>query len=84
MIITANELKIKGVNILSDNVIQNNTAVITVHGKKKYMILDVAYYEYLQECELERAINDSKNDIQNGDFKEMTAKEHINQLKNEL
>ncbi len=51
--ITANELKTKGVSIL------DNETVITVRGKRKFVVIDFDYYQYLRECELSRAIEDT-------------------------
>ena len=76
--ITANELKTKGVSIL------DNETVITVRGKRKFVVIDFDYYQYLRECELSRAIEDTKKDIENGRFIKESVKNHLKKLRNGL
>lgn len=77
MNIIANNLKTKGVSILADALAQEKEAIITVRGKAKYAVIDLSYYDYLRECELEAAFNDVKNDIKLKKYKIMSAKEHL-------
>ena len=54
--ITANELKTKGVTILTDETADGSEVIITVRGKNKFVVLPIAKYNYLRECELEAAL----------------------------
>jgi PHD/YefM family antitoxin component YafN of YafNO toxin-antitoxin module len=51
--ITANELKVKGVTIIDDIVNENDSAIITVRGKEKYIVLKLEDYNKLREMELD-------------------------------
>lgn len=84
MIISANELKTKGVSIL-DSLLKNvEEVVVSVRGKNKYVVVDMERYEYLRECELEHAYREVQEDIKNGRHKTQTAEEHIAELRNAL
>ena len=54
--ISANELKAKGVLAIQTALEQQLEAVISVHGKDRFVVMDVAHYQYLRECELTVAL----------------------------
>ena len=66
--ITANDLKVKGVTLIDSVVEENESAIITVHGKEKYVVLKIADYNRMRELELEEAIRQSEADIAAGRF----------------
>jgi len=68
MTITANELKVKGVTIIDDIVNENESAIITVRGKEKYIVLKMEDYNKLREMELDAAIRESQEDMAAGRF----------------
>ena len=47
-IITANDLKTKGVSILNDESADESEVIITVHGKSKYVVIPIEKYNYLR------------------------------------
>ena len=81
-IITANELKTKGVSALEKITSSNDEVIITVRGKQKYVVLTCDEYNYLRECELEAALVESKNDLDSGNFVEESVEEHIKRIIN--
>ncbi len=80
MEITANALKTKGVSLLSKLIDKYNEVIITVRGKKKYVVLKIEDYEKIEELLLDKAVKDALNDYKNGKFKIETAEEHIKKL----
>jgi PHD/YefM family antitoxin component YafN of YafNO toxin-antitoxin module len=84
MIISANDLKVKGVSLLDNLLSTLDEVLISVRGKNKYVVVDMARYEYLRECELEQAYREVQADIENGKSKVMTAEEHIKALDDAL
>ncbi|SFV57556.1 HigA protein (antitoxin to HigB) [hydrothermal vent metagenome] len=84
MIISANDLKVKGVSLLDNLLSTLDEVLISVRGKNKYVVVDMARYEYLRECELEQAYRDVQADIQTGNSKVMTAEEHLKELDDAL
>ncbi|MCL4384880.1 MAG: type II toxin-antitoxin system Phd/YefM family antitoxin [Actinobacteria bacterium] len=79
-IITANELKTKGVSALNKVASDEIETAITVRGKTKYIVLPIETYNYLRECELESALGQSKMDIETGNFIEESVEDHIKRI----
>ena len=78
--ITANELKTKGVTILTDETADGTEVNITVRGKNKFVVLPIEKYNYLRECELEAALLESKRDIKEGKFIRESVEKHIKRI----
>ncbi len=55
-VITANELKLKGVTILEEILKEEPEALISVRGKPRFVVMKEEQYDYLRECELSAAI----------------------------
>ena len=81
-VITANELKVKGVSALDKITSAYNETIISVRGKNKYVVLSIDEYNYLRECELESALIESKKDMEEGKFITGTIDEHIKRITN--
>ena len=79
-ILTANELKIKGVSAIKKATKDNVEALITVRGKTEYIVLPIEKYNHLRECELEVAVMESKKDLENGRFVEESVEDHIKRI----
>jgi PHD/YefM family antitoxin component YafN of YafNO toxin-antitoxin module len=81
-IITANDLKTKGVAAIDMVVRESEEVVVTVRGKSRYVVLSVEKYNYYRECELEAAIKEAKRDYEEGRFVAETVEEHIKRVTN--
>lgn len=79
-IITANELKTKGVTILNNETSDGSEVIITVRGKNKYVVLPIDKYNYLRECELEAALLEAKKDMKGGKFLKESVEKHIKRI----
>ena len=84
MIISANDLKTKGISVLEGVFEKLDEVLISVRGKNKYVVVDIERYEYLRECEIEQAYRDVKEDIDNGNSSVQTVKEHMKELRDAL
>ncbi len=84
MTISANDVKIKGVSLFGHLLEKFDELIINVRGKNKYVVLDIDRYKELRANELDIAYINTMNDIKNGNYKEMTAKEHIQELVNDI
>ena len=84
MSITANELKTKGVSIIENNLDDANELIITVRGKESYVVMDIDYYNYLRECELETALHQAKAEVNKGEFVVESVDDHIKRITNAL
>jgi prevent-host-death family protein len=84
MVISANDLKTKGVTLLESVLSSLDEVLISVRGKNKYVVVDMERYEYLRECELEQAYREVQENIKNNNSNTMTAEEHLSDLDNAL
>jgi prevent-host-death family protein len=80
VIITANELKTKGVAALDKATDSGDEAIITVRGKNSFVVMPIEKYNYLRECELETALREAKDDLAKGKAKNETVEEHIKRV----
>jgi len=84
MVISANELKIKGVSAIETMLEKLDEVLISIRGKNKYVVIDMNRYNYLRECELEKALRDVREDIANGRSRILSAEEHFKELDDAL
>lgn len=80
MIITANELKTKGISFLEKLLKKYKEAYISVRGKPKFVVLTIEEYEKLKEAELEKIIREAEEDYKSGKVIKETAEEHFKRL----
>lgn len=78
--ITANDLKVKGISAIDEIVLDTNGVVITVRGVEKYIILPIEDYNQLREMELDYAIQESKKDIEEGNYFSGSIEEHMKRV----
>ena len=50
--ISANDLKTKGIAAIEAILADHSEAIVSVRGKGKFVIMEIAQYNYLRECEL--------------------------------
>ena len=79
-IVTANQLKIKGVSVIENNLTENHELVITVRGKEKFVVMDMKQYNYLRVCELDAALHQTRADYQDGKFITESVEDHIKRI----
>ena len=82
MKISANDLKVKGVTLIDSVVDENQSAIITVRGVEKYVVLKISDYNKIRELELDLAIQESKADIAAGRFHADGIEEHMKRVAN--
>lgn len=84
MSITANELKTKGVSIIESKLGEQDELIITVRGKESYVVMNMAHYNYLRECELEAALHQAKAEIETGNYIVESVNDHIKRITNNV
>jgi len=78
--LNANDLKVRGVAAIEDALNGQTEASISVRGTQRYVVMEIAHYHYLRECELEAALVQSRADLAAGRFVEESAEEHTARL----
>jgi hypothetical protein len=79
--ITANDLKTRGIAAIEASLSEGRTeAVVSVRGTDRYVVMEVAHYQHLRECELEAAVAESRADIDAGRFVVESPAQHVARL----
>ncbi len=78
--ISANDLKTKGVAAIEAMLEQQPEAVISVRGKDRFVVMELAQYHYLRECELEAALAETRADLTAGRAVSESADAHLARL----
>lgn len=79
--LTANDLKTKGVAAIEAMLEQHSEAIVSVRGKDRFVVMDIAQYHYLRECELEAALAETRADLAAGRFVQESPEEHVARVK---
>lgn len=78
--LSANELKVRGISAIETVLAQQPEAIISVRGKERFVVMDIAHYHHLRECELEAALLQSRADVRAGHAVQESAAEHMVRL----
>ena len=78
--LTANDLKTRGVAAIESLLATQPEAMISVRGKERYVVMEVAQYHYLRECELDAALAQSQADLAAGRFVAESAQAHMDRM----
>jgi hypothetical protein len=79
--ITANDLKTRGIAAIEALLAGGRTeAVVSVRGADRYVVMELAHYQHLRECELEAALAESRADIAAGRFVVESPARHMARL----
>ena len=83
-VVTANEIKTKGIASIEQLLQDAQEVIISVRGKPRYVVMDIAHFDYLRERELEAAWAESRADVAAGRYRRESAEDHIARLSGEL
>ena len=78
--LTANDLKTKGIAAIEASLANQPEAIVSVRGKDKYVVMDLAHYHYLRECELDAALAETRANINNGQFVKESPEAHLSRI----
>lgn len=84
MIVSANDIKTKGVTLLDKLFESVSEVVINVRGKNKYVVIDIERYKQLRELELDRLYEETMQEIKEGRYKTQSVEEHLSELRDAL
>ena len=79
--LTANDLKTKGIAAIEQALAEQSEAYVSVRGRQRFVVMELAQYNYLRECELEAALAESQSDIAAGRFVAESPVDHIARVK---
>jgi len=78
--ISANDLKTKGIAAIEAALGEAPEAIVSVRGKDKFVVMEIAQYHYLRECELDAALAETRADLAAGRFVQESPEAHLARL----
>lgn len=78
--ISANDLKTKGISAIEFVLSSATEAIVSVRGKDKFVVMDIAQYHYLRECELDAALAETRADLAAGRTVQESPAAHLVRL----
>jgi hypothetical protein len=78
--ISANDLKTKGISAIEMALSSSPEAIVSVRGKDKFVVMDMAQYHYLRECELDAALAQTRADLAAGRVVQESPEAHLARL----
>ncbi len=78
--ISANDLKTKGISAIEVALSNSPEAIVSVRGKDKFVVMDLAHYHYLRECELDAALAQTRADLAAGRMVQESPEAHLARL----
>jgi len=82
--ITANDLKVKGIKAIEKELEERDEAIISFRGKPKYIVLDIEEYETMRALQIEVAYKELKKKKEQGKAYRSDADTLIQRIENEL
>jgi hypothetical protein len=83
--ITANDLKTRGIAAIEALLSDGRTeAVVSVRGADRYVVMDLAHYQHLRECELEAALAESRAEVAAGRYVIESPQAHLARLQSKI
>jgi hypothetical protein len=79
MVVSANEVKKRGVCIFDELLKEYDEVIISSRGKNKYIVMDIKKYEDFRAYELDKAYQEVMQDIKNGDY-HTDIEKHLKEL----
>jgi prevent-host-death family protein len=83
-VVTANDLKTKGISDIERLLQETQEVVISVRGKPRSVVMDIAHYDFLRECEIAAAWTQAREDVAAGRYRRESAEAHIARIEGEL
>ena len=78
--LTANDLKVRGIAAIESALAAQTEATISVRGKDRFVVMNMAQYHHLRECELEAALIQTRADLAAGRAVQESAQAHMARL----
>jgi prevent-host-death family protein len=82
--ITANELKIRGVSAVEDQLEDEEEVIISVRGKDRYVVMSLEKYARLREFELGMAVMEARADYEAGSIVKESVEDHMKRVTDAL
>jgi PHD/YefM family antitoxin component YafN of YafNO toxin-antitoxin module len=79
-VITATEIKRRGVACIAESLPHTQEVAISVRGKNAYIAMSMEQYNHLRACVLEASLHKKQRDMAQGAIAHRSVAEHIGRL----
>lgn len=79
--LTDHDLRTKGIAAIESVLADRPEAIVSVRGKDRFVVMDIAQYRHLRECEQAAALAETRADVNAGRFVKESPAEHIKRMK---
>ncbi|WP_417528994.1 hypothetical protein [Marinomonas shanghaiensis] len=83
-VVTANDLKTKGVSAIEASLLEDEEVIISVRGRNTYVVMDLHKYAKFREYELEIALLEARADLRLDVIMKSSVNDHMLQVSDEL
>lgn len=80
----AGEIKKRGVSALAHALEEDDEAVITVRGQRRFVVMTMEKYNQLRESELAQAVREARADYDAGRIADRGVEDHMRRIDNEI
>jgi hypothetical protein len=78
--ISDKELKAQGIAAIASHLDGQSVAIVTAGEDARYVVMDVAHYHYLRDCEREAAISETRADLESGRAVRESPEAHLRRI----
>jgi len=78
--ISAKDMKTHGIAAIKSALVNAPEAVVSAQGKERFVVMDIAHYHYLRECELDAALAQTRADLAAGSFTQESPEADLTRL----
>jgi len=82
--ITANELKIRGISAVEEQLEDEDEIIISVRGKDRYVVMSLEKFASLREFELDMAVMEARADYEAGNTVTESVEDHMKRVTDAL
>jgi hypothetical protein len=83
-VISANDLKTKGVSAIESALSESPEAIVAVRGQERYVVMSLDHYHHLRACELERAWMEVREEAASGQYRAETPEAHLERVRRDM
>jgi len=83
-VLTANELKTRGISAVEDRLETEDEVIISVRGQDKFVVMSLDKYSKFRDYELDKAVQEARADYEAGRVVTESVDEHMKRVTDAL
>lgn|GEM_PF-190946 len=83
-VVSASDLKMKGISTIEHFLQDEEEVVISVSDKPRHVVMDIARYDFLRECEIATTWAQAREDVAAGCYRHEGTDAHLGRIEDKL